>query len=324
MRRSLFVVVVGMLFGAGVSFAQEEAPQMPEKVRKALEWRIGTWEIAIAGENRKGTLINRWNPGKNCIVADVHGINDGKPFFATQIVGWDGVSKDGIHSMMVNQFQNWTGQGRITSDTTEEGPLSGFRFGKKYTGRHRLVKQDKDHITVYHTDQKLANESIPDMVVRFTRVKPTTREDFEEFCRVHQGRWVGEVKWATDWPGFGKKGDIVTGYRQVTISQDGNGLVIQGFRGKGSSTVIFSYDADGQIIRGMTISSGGSMAYITCRKGNGEWVWKGREVESDGTIIEIVGTSKFTENGRTWIQKGGGMRGKEEIEFADVWHKVSK
>ena len=39
----------------------------------------------------------------------------------------------------------------------------------------------------------------------------STRADFKEFCKAMEGRWIGEVVWVADWPGFGKKGDKVTG-----------------------------------------------------------------------------------------------------------------
>ena len=31
-------------------------------------------------------------------------------------------------------------------------------------------------------------------------------------------RWIGEVVWVADWPGFGKKGDKFTGYSNFRIN----------------------------------------------------------------------------------------------------------
>ena len=40
----------------------------------------------------------------------------------------------------------------------------------------------------------------------------TTRADFQKYCKAMEGRWIGEVVWVADWPGFGKKGEKVTGF----------------------------------------------------------------------------------------------------------------
>ena len=37
-----------------------------------------------------------------------------------------------------------------------------------------------------------------------------------------QGRWMTEIVWITDWPGFGKKGDTVTGYAEWQVALNGN------------------------------------------------------------------------------------------------------
>jgi hypothetical protein len=41
------------------------------------------------------------------------------------------------------------------------------------------------------------------------------RQDFDEFCRAFEGRWVGEVTWVADWEAFGKRGDKVEAYPDV-------------------------------------------------------------------------------------------------------------
>ena len=37
----------------------------------------------------------------------------------------------------------------------------------------------------------------------------STQADFNEFCQVMQGRWIVDVIWIADWPGFGKKGCLL-------------------------------------------------------------------------------------------------------------------
>jgi hypothetical protein len=46
----------------------------------------------------------------------------------------------------------------------------------------------------------------------------STRADFKELCKVIEGRWIGEVVWVADWPGFGKKGDKFTDCSDFRIS----------------------------------------------------------------------------------------------------------
>ncbi len=63
MRRLLCAVVaVGVLFTAGVSIAQEDAPQMPEKVRAFLDNVTGTW--IDNDEEGTGKVEVRWDSGK--------------------------------------------------------------------------------------------------------------------------------------------------------------------------------------------------------------------------------------------------------------------
>ena len=48
--------------------------------------------------------------------------------------------------------------------------------------------------------------------------------DFEAFSQAMQGRWLSKIIWITDWPGFGKKGDEVTGYAEYQIAEGGKVL----------------------------------------------------------------------------------------------------
>ena len=40
-----------------------------------------------------------------------------------------------------------------------------------------------------------------------------------------QGRWISEILWITDWPGFGERVDTSTGYAEYQVAEDGNVLV---------------------------------------------------------------------------------------------------
>ena len=78
----------------------------------------------------------------------------------------------------------------------------------------------------------------------------STREEFVEFCKAIQGRWIGDVTWLTDWPGLGKKGDRVTAYWEGVIIEDGNALHGRFYAGSGSSSHLVIFDAGAKQIQG--------------------------------------------------------------------------
>jgi len=326
MRRLLFAAVaIGIVLSAGVSSAQEVAIKpMPDKVHKFLDGMTGTWNSENPEDGTAGRLLTRWAPGRHCITAEAQDKGPKGVFTISVLLGWDKVTENGVYLSAVSSTSHATLNMKVISDTVMEGEGTGYILGQKTVEKLRIVKQGPNQFTHYFTlkmgdEQKQSNSKTV-----FTRVKPTTREDFAEFCRLTGGRWVGEIKWAADWPGVGKKGDIVTVYRQNNISQDGNAQICQWFAGNGSSSLLFSYDAEAQIIKGMRVSSGGSLSQITFQKRNGGWIWNVDGVELDGTIVKLVGTSEFTNNGSALTEKGNGTRGDEKGEFTDVWKKVSK
>ena len=99
----------------------------------------------------------------------------------------------------------------------------------------------------------------------------STREDFKEYCRLLQGRWVGDVTWVADWPGFGKKGEKVTAYCETKIVEDGNVMIQRFFGGPGSGTGLYAYDATVKQIRLMWADSAGAMSQGIVFKKEGKW-----------------------------------------------------
>jgi hypothetical protein len=152
-----------------------------------------------------------------------------------------------------------------------------------------------------------------------------TRQDFEEFCKLQEGRWVCDITWAADWTGFGKKGDKVTAYVQWTRGQDGNALIGQFYGGNGSDTRLVSYDAGARQIKGMLVDSAGYMENaIICRQGD-HWLITGTGSEADGTPFKFRITQKFGDNNNTTTFKGTVRKGDEVIDIpGDVWRRVSK
>ena len=77
----------------------------------------------------------------------------------------------------------------------------------------------------------------------------SSREEFKAFCEMLRGRWVGDVTWVADWPGFGKRGEKVTAYWTAQLTEDGNLLVGKFLGGDGSeSSIIYYHPGKKQII----------------------------------------------------------------------------
>jgi hypothetical protein len=153
----------------------------------------------------------------------------------------------------------------------------------------------------------------------------TTRDDFKEFCQTWQGRWVGDVTWVADWPGFGKRGEKVTAYWEGKVAEDGNVLIGKFFGGKGSSTGIVFFDQGAKRIKWLWIESGGRVGKSCMYKKDGNWVQEGSAVNPDGAKSEYISTITITDDGNkhTWTGKGT-MDGKKIDDQNDVWRRVSK
>ena len=85
-----------------------------------------------------------------------------------------------------------------------------------------------------------------------------TQKDFAKFCADIQGRWVGNVTWVTDWPGFGKKGDKVTAYWEGRTSEGGKLLIGKFYGGDGAETAMTFYDPARKRIRSVGVDSAGT------------------------------------------------------------------
>ena len=152
-----------------------------------------------------------------------------------------------------------------------------------------------------------------------------SREDFKQYCQMWEGRWVGDVTWVTDWPGFGKKGDKVTAYFEAKMVEDGNLMTTRFFGGAGSGTGIILYDASAKQIKLMWATSSGSMSQGVAFKKNGQWVEKGSGSLADGTKTEHTSMLAISEEGKTHTWTGSGSVGDEKTDDQhDVWQRVGK
>ena len=84
-------------------------------------------------------------------------------------------------------------------------------------------------------------------------------EEFKEFSEAMQGRWMSEIIWITDWPGFGRKGDTVTGYAEWQIGLDGKVVNGREYIGPGSGRSFMYYDEYKKQITEHVVTSGGNV-----------------------------------------------------------------
>ncbi len=117
----------------------------------------------------------------------------------------------------------------------------------------------------------------------------STPEEFREFSEAMQGRWMSEIIWINDWPGFGERGDSVTGYAEYQISEDGKVLTGRFYAGPGSATILTYYDEGKKQILEHQVSSGGNVWVNLVYKENGEWNYKITGSTGDGK--EITGSA---------------------------------
>jgi hypothetical protein len=122
-----------------------------------------------------------------------------------------------------------------------------------------------------------------------TPAMESSLEDFREFSQVMQGRWIADIVWITDWPGFGEKGDTVTGYADYQIAENGRVLTGREYLGPGSMTTLVYYDEGKHQIFQHTVSSGGNVWNNIIYKEGREWNVKVMGSTGDGK--EITGSS---------------------------------
>ena len=326
MRRLLIAVVaVGMAFGAGVSFAEEDTNHMPEKVRKFLDNFMGTWTY---DGDYKGSYTIKWDAGNASLILSSQAIEEGELVYWTELLYWDGISEDGVISRSVGSGRTGigciNGHGKVLSPTSmtdkrtiEAGKKKGsFDIQVKFNGKNQFISKS--------TNQVWDGEQQPDGTAIFTRVKPTTREDFEEFCRTYGGRWEHKTTLVADLPGFGKKGDKMTELRQATMSSDGKAIIMNGFLGPGSYTLVCYYDPGARQIKATGIPSNGGARYLTFRKVAGSWLVTVDGSTPDGKRIELSFSDKFSDDGKAYTTTGGGTIGGEKIDRpTEYWRRLS-
>lgn len=152
----------------------------------------------------------------------------------------------------------------------------------------------------------------------------STRDEFKEFCQAIQGRWIGDITWSADAPGLGKKGERVTTYWEGTITEDGNALLGKFYGGNGSGTWLIVFDAGTKQIKGLWITSGGSVSHDIIHKQEGKFVQLRTGSNHDGAKTESTAAMTLEENGSKGTWRGAGsVGGKKTDDFTEVWRRLS-
>ncbi len=156
------------------------------------------------------------------------------------------------------------------------------------------------------------------------KVKTTSsQKDFKDFCEISKGRWIGEVIWITDWPGFGKKGDKVTAYTDFAVGEGGNVMTGRFYAGPGSGTILVHYDARTRQIWERAISSGGNVWNHLVYKHDGDWHVQTTGSTSDGKKISGHSIRSFTDKGKTQRWSGTWtIDGKKLDPLRDVFRRL--
>ena len=158
------------------------------------------------------------------------------------------------------------------------------------------------------------------------RFKSATREDFEDFCEFHVGRWTGEVS-------------SVIGETIVTETQEEDRhLFLEFRRSEGGHALIFEavsartkgsgrayYNAAMRQIRVTTTGSEGVVNQdVICRDAD-KWIRHTEQTAVNGTIREFYSIVSISKDGNTMtvriIDKNADG---ESVEQTNVWHRVGE
>ena len=140
--------------------------------------------------------------------------------------------------------------------------------------------------------------------------KQSTPQEFEEFCRSWEGRWIGETVTA-----------------QVVISRvaDGKALLGTGFFGEDAATFMVVYDAGSAQIKESTVLSNGSVFSSTIYKQDGKWLVEETGSLADGTLTTGTWQIEISDGGDTHHWTGSVTEGGQPTDPRDnLWRRVSK
>ena len=154
----------------------------------------------------------------------------------------------------------------------------------------------------------------------------SSREDFEELCRINQGRWIIHFTLGADQPGLGKKGEKATAYGDIRLAVDGNALLDTYYGGNVATTRLTTYDAGAKQIVVLEANSEGTVWNCVYFKEDGKWRIKATGSDPDGSKRENNATLTISDGGDTQTWTGTRtVEGKEVLPpLNTVFRRVSK
>jgi len=158
-----------------------------------------------------------------------------------------------------------------------------------------------------------------------TIAQGSTRQEFKEYCRFLQGRWIGDVTWVADFPGYGKRGDKVTCYFEGKVAEDGNVLTARFIGGTGAGTGLYYFDPGTKEIKSLWVNTGGGVERGTIRKSGDKWIVETSGNLKDGTETKYTTTVTSSDDGNSSTRTGSGtVGGKKADDQHDVWRRLDK
>ncbi len=156
------------------------------------------------------------------------------------------------------------------------------------------------------------------------QAQQATRDEFQAFCKLIEGRWIGTTVRVAD-SVFGKKGEKATSYFNSTLAADGNVLIGTFQSGEGSGKWIVNYDPGERMIVGISISSGGDFQRFKIVKEQGKWTQYVQGHQADGTPTERKESLTVSDDGDTHTWSGSSsVDGKPNDDHSVIWRRIYK
>jgi hypothetical protein len=166
--------------------------------------------------------------------------------------------------------------------------------------------------------------AVPCLLLAQPKSAPSANNPLQGLADILLGRWLGDVTFAADYPGIGKKGEKVSGYDIYRWSVDGMTIENESFFGKTTGKSLIVWDAATKQIRFFGVDSGGNYSTGTLTFQGAKLAWSSAGSLADGQKVEYKGETTFADNGNTRIEAGVTILGGVSNPFRDVYKRIVK
>lgn len=152
-----------------------------------------------------------------------------------------------------------------------------------------------------------------------------TFQDFQEWGKRLEGRWISKITFIDKWPGQDKKqGEVVTGHATYRWLADKHGLEEVNIAGNSESRTLHYWDAAARQIKLVIVGSEGTTWVVSMGRKGDKWPWIAKGSLHDGTKVEGEGEDTLTADGNFFVAGRVFKGGKELPKLHDVYKKLSK